>query len=166
MLLVKCWLEANRLSPAADGPGLGWGLPPSGAVVIRSCCRKTWHRVETILASRGRLGCRRVWLPCVVKEGFADARDRKAQNRMCRVRCFYGKYVVEPLERGYGTTLGELAGVGCCCHPCLGAAVVSVRIDGVLHEFSNVEGVVEDTTDIVLNLKSWWSSSIQTTQSL
>ena len=52
---------------------------------------------------------------------------------------FYGKYVVEPLERGYGITLGNsLRRVLLSSLP--GAAVVSVRIDGVLHEFSNVEG--------------------------
>ena len=65
---------------------------------------------------------------------------------------FYGKYVVEPLERGYGITLGNsLRRVLLSSLP--GVAVTSIRIDGVLHEFSTVEGVVEDTTDIVLNLK-------------
>ncbi|NLA58233.1 MAG: DNA-directed RNA polymerase subunit alpha [Firmicutes bacterium] len=65
---------------------------------------------------------------------------------------FYVKYVVEPLERGYGITLGNsLRRVLLSSLP--GAAVTSVRIEGVLHEFSTVEGVVEDTTDIVLNLK-------------
>lgn len=65
---------------------------------------------------------------------------------------FYGKYIVEPLERGYGITLGNsLRRVLLSSLP--GAAVTSIRIDGVLHEFSTVEGVVEDTTDIVLNLK-------------
>ncbi|NLK07761.1 MAG: DNA-directed RNA polymerase subunit alpha [Firmicutes bacterium] len=64
----------------------------------------------------------------------------------------YGKYVVEPLERGYGITLGNsLRRVLLSSLP--GAAVTSIKIDGVLHEFSTVEGVVEDTTDIVLNLK-------------
>ena len=65
---------------------------------------------------------------------------------------FYGKYTVEPLERGYGITLGNsLRRVLLSSLP--GAAVTSIRIDGVLHEFSTVEGVVEDTTDMVLNLK-------------
>jgi DNA-directed RNA polymerase subunit alpha len=65
---------------------------------------------------------------------------------------FYGKYIVEPLERGYGITLGNsFRRVLLSSLP--GAAVTSIRIDGVLHEFSTVEGVVEDTTDIVLNLK-------------
>ncbi|NMB45319.1 MAG: DNA-directed RNA polymerase subunit alpha [Firmicutes bacterium] len=64
----------------------------------------------------------------------------------------YGKYAVEPLERGYGITLGNsLRRVLLSSLP--GAAVTTIRIDGVLHEFSTVEGVVEDTTDIVLNLK-------------
>lgn len=64
----------------------------------------------------------------------------------------YGRFVVEPLERGYGITLGNsLRRILLSSLP--GAAVTSMRIDGVLHEFSTVKGVVEDTTDIVLNLK-------------
>jgi len=64
----------------------------------------------------------------------------------------YGKFVVEPLERGYGITLGNsLRRILLSSLP--GAAVTSVKIDGVLHEFSTVPGVVEDVTDIILNLK-------------
>ncbi|HSH24452.1 MAG TPA: DNA-directed RNA polymerase subunit alpha [Massilibacterium sp.] len=64
----------------------------------------------------------------------------------------YGKFVVEPLERGYGTTLGNsLRRILLSSLP--GAAVTSVHIDGVLHEFSTIEGVVEDVTTIILNLK-------------
>ncbi len=64
----------------------------------------------------------------------------------------YGKFVVEPLERGYGITLGNsLRRVLLSSLP--GAAVSSVKIDGVLHEFSNCPGVVEDVTDIIINLK-------------
>ncbi|HLS88371.1 MAG TPA: DNA-directed RNA polymerase subunit alpha [Sphingobacteriaceae bacterium] len=64
----------------------------------------------------------------------------------------YGRFVVEPLERGYGTTLGNsLRRVLLSSLP--GAAVTSVRIDGVLHEFSTLPGVVEDSTEIILNLK-------------
>lgn len=64
----------------------------------------------------------------------------------------YGKFVVEPLERGYGTTLGSaLRRVLLSSIP--GAALKSVRIEGVLHEFSTIPGVIEDTTDILLNLK-------------
>ncbi len=64
----------------------------------------------------------------------------------------YGKFVLEPLERGYGTTLGNsLRRVLLSSLP--GAAITSVKIDGVLHEFSTITGVVEDVTDIVLNLK-------------
>lgn len=67
----------------------------------------------------------------------------------------YGKFVVEPLERGYGITLGNsLRRILLSSLP--GTAVTSVHIDGVLHEFSTIEGVVEDTVDIVLNLKSFW----------
>ncbi|MBM0067882.1 MULTISPECIES: DNA-directed RNA polymerase subunit alpha [Alkalicoccobacillus] len=64
----------------------------------------------------------------------------------------YGKFVVEPLERGYGTTLGNsLRRILLSSLP--GAAVTAVQIDGVLHEFSTIEGVVEDVTTIILNLK-------------
>ncbi|CAN7596077.1 MULTISPECIES: DNA-directed RNA polymerase subunit alpha [Bacillaceae] len=64
----------------------------------------------------------------------------------------YGKFVVEPLERGYGTTLGNsLRRILLSSLP--GAAVTSIQIDGVLHEFSTIEGVVEDVTSIILNIK-------------
>jgi len=64
----------------------------------------------------------------------------------------YGRFVVEPLERGYGITLGNaLRRVLLSSLP--GAAVTSIKIDGVLHEFSTIPGVYEDTTDLILNLK-------------
>ncbi|CAH2464513.1 MULTISPECIES: DNA-directed RNA polymerase subunit alpha [Bacillus] len=64
----------------------------------------------------------------------------------------YGKFVIEPLERGYGTTLGNsLRRILLSSLP--GAAVTAIQIDGVLHEFSTVEGVVEDVTTMILNLK-------------
>ncbi|GGI18113.1 MULTISPECIES: DNA-directed RNA polymerase subunit alpha [Gottfriedia] len=64
----------------------------------------------------------------------------------------YGKFVIEPLERGYGTTLGNsLRRILLSSLP--GAAVTAIQIDGVLHEFSTVEGVVEDVTTIILNVK-------------
>ncbi|NJP40822.1 DNA-directed RNA polymerase subunit alpha [Oscillospiraceae bacterium HV4-5-C5C] len=64
----------------------------------------------------------------------------------------YGKFVVEPLERGYGMTLGNsLRRVLLSSLP--GAAVTAIRVDGVYHEFSTVEGVIEDMTEIILNIK-------------
>lgn len=64
----------------------------------------------------------------------------------------YGKFVIEPLERGYGTTLGNsLRRILLSSLP--GAAITSVKIEGILHEFSTVPGVVEDVPHIVLNLK-------------
>lgn len=64
----------------------------------------------------------------------------------------YGKFVVEPLERGFGTTLGNsMRRVLLSSLP--GVAATSIRIDGVLHEFSTVEGVKEDVTEIILNIK-------------
>lgn len=65
----------------------------------------------------------------------------------------YGKFVVEPLEKGYGTTLGNsLRRILLSSLP--GTVVTSIKIDGVLHEFSTVPGVVEDVADIILNIKS------------
>ena len=65
---------------------------------------------------------------------------------------FYGKFELEPLERGFGTTLGNaLRRVMLSSLP--GSAISSVKIEGVLHEFQTIEGVVEDVTTIILNLK-------------
>ena len=65
----------------------------------------------------------------------------------------YGKFVVEPLERGYGTTLGNsLRRIMLSSLP--GSAVSQVKIDGVLHEFSSIAGVKEDVTEIIMNVKS------------
>lgn len=64
-----------------------------------------------------------------------------------------GKFVIEPLERGYGTTLGNsLRRVLLSSLP--GVAVVSIKIDGVLHEISTIAGVKEDVCEIVLNVKA------------
>ena len=72
--------------------------------------------------------------------------DKSEDNR-------YSKFVIEPLERGYGITLGNsLRRILLSSLP--GAAITSIKIEGVLHEFSTIPGVVEDTTDIILNLKS------------
>ena len=64
----------------------------------------------------------------------------------------YGRFVVEPLERGYGTTLGNsLRRIMLSSLP--GAAVSQVKIEGVLHEFSSIPGVKEDVTEIIMNIK-------------
>ena len=64
----------------------------------------------------------------------------------------YGKFVIRPLERGFGTTVGNsLRRI--LLSSLQGAAVTSVRIEGVLHEFSSIGGIVEDVTDIILNIK-------------
>ena len=66
----------------------------------------------------------------------------------------YGKFELEPLERGYGITLGNaLRRVMLSSMP--GSAIVAVRIEGVMHEFQAMEGIVEDVTTIVLNLKKF-----------
>ena len=65
----------------------------------------------------------------------------------------YGRFVVEPLERGYGITLGNsLRRIMLSSLP--GAAVSQVKIDGVQHEFSTIHGVKEDVTEIIMNIKS------------
>lgn len=65
----------------------------------------------------------------------------------------FGKFELEPLERGFGTTIGNaLRRVMLSSMP--GSAIVAVKIDGVAHEFQTIEGVVEDVTSIILNLKS------------
>jgi len=64
----------------------------------------------------------------------------------------YGRFVIEPLERGYGITLGNsMRRILLSSLP--GAAVTGIKIDGVLHEFSTIPGVVEDVTEIILNIK-------------
>src|SRR5690554_2943520 len=64
----------------------------------------------------------------------------------------HGKFAVEPLERGFGITLGNsLRRVLLSSLP--GAAVTAIRVEGVLHEFSTVDGLIEDMTDIILNIK-------------
>jgi len=64
----------------------------------------------------------------------------------------YGRFIVEPLERGYGTTLGNaLRRILLSSLP--GAAITNVKFDGALHEFSSLPGVLEDTVEIILNLK-------------
>ncbi len=74
------------------------------------------------------------------------------ENKTAADGSIYGKFVIEPLERGYGTTLGNslrrvlLSSLD-------GSAVTAVRIDGVTHEFTTIPGVVEDVIDVMLNLK-------------
>ena len=64
----------------------------------------------------------------------------------------YGRFTAQPFERGFGTTIGN-ALRRCLLSSIEGAAITAVNIEGVLHEFSSIPGVVEDVTDIILNLK-------------
>src|SRR5690625_1098564 len=81
--------------------------------------------------------------PVLTEEAISDSRSR---------------FVIEPLEPGFGYTLGNsLRRTLLSSIP--GAAVTSIRIDGVLHEFSTVEGVKEDVTEIILNIKELVVSS-------
>ncbi len=73
-------------------------------------------------------------------------------ERDARSNATYGKFVIRPLERGFGTTIGNsLRRI--LLSSLQGASVTSVKIEGVLHEFSSIPGVVEDVTDIILNIK-------------
>ncbi len=88
------------------------------------------------------------------KEGYCMIEMEKPRVECIEMReeAHYGKFVVEPLERGYGTTLGNsLRRILLSSLP--GAAVNSIKIDGVLHEFSVIPGVKEDVTELVLNIK-------------
>lgn len=79
-------------------------------------------------------------------------RPRRIEIEGDAENAFYGKFVAEPLERGFGLTIGN--GLRRILLSSLqGAAITSIRIDGVMHEFSTVPGVVEDVTEIVLNFK-------------
>lgn len=81
-----------------------------------------------------------------------DIETPKIECVDCNENGTYGKYVVEPLERGYGTTLGNsLRRILLSSLP--GVATTSIKIDGVLHEFSTIKGVKEDVTEIILNIK-------------
>jgi DNA-directed RNA polymerase subunit alpha len=87
-----------------------------------------------------------------LKEGVTLTETEKPRIECEKREETYGKFIIEPLERGYGITLGNaLRRVLLSSLP--GAAVTSMRIDGVLHEFSSIPGVVEDTIEIMLNLK-------------
>lgn len=77
---------------------------------------------------------------------------KKLQYDPKKVSDTYGKFTAEPLERGFGTTLGN-ALRRVLLSSLEGSAITSVKINGVLHEFSSIAGVVEDTTDLILNLK-------------
>ena len=77
---------------------------------------------------------------------------KKLQYDPKKITDTYGKFVAEPLERGFGTTLGNsLRRV--LLSSLEGSAVTAIKISGVQHEFSSIPGVVEDTTDLILNLK-------------
>jgi DNA-directed RNA polymerase subunit alpha len=91
--------------------------------------------MEEIIASN--------WRSLIKPKGVE--RDRKSNET-------YGKFVIRPLERGFGITLGN-ALRRILLSSLQGTAITSVKIDGVLHEFSSIPGVVDDVTDIILNLK-------------
>ena len=88
----------------------------------------------------------------ILKEGFNFNKPKITIEELSPDKRF-GRFVVEPLERGYGTTLGNsLRRIMLSSLP--GAAVSRVKIDGVLHEFSPIPGVKEDVSEIIMNLKS------------
>src|SRR5436853_7861445 len=82
--------------------------------------------------------------------GFQKPKRLASESETATSR--YSKFYAQPFERGFGTTIGN------CLRRALlssieGAAITAVKIEGVLHEFSSIQGVVEDATDIILNLK-------------
>lgn len=86
-----------------------------------------------------------VWKEMIKPKALEIDRDTLTAN--------YGKFVAKPLERGYGTTIGNsLRRI--LLSSLQGAAITAVKIEGVLHEFSTINGVTEDVADIILNLKS------------
>lgn len=88
----------------------------------------------------------------VVASNWRSLIKARQVERDSRSNNTYGKFVVRPLERGFGDTLGNsLRRV--LLSSLQGAAITTVKIEGVLHEFSSIPGVVEDVTDIILNLK-------------
>lgn len=91
--------------------------------------------------------------PTLVRRSWSELiRPRRMEVDEATHTPFYGKFVCEPLERGFGITLGNsLRRV--LLSSLQGAAITSVKIDGVLHEFSTIPGVKEDVTDLILNLK-------------
>ena len=88
----------------------------------------------------------KVSLRDLIKPKRVEVEDKASDDR-------YGKFIAEPLERGYGLTLGNsLRRI--LLSSLQGAAITSIKVDGVMHEFSTIPGVVEDVTEIVLNLKN------------
>ena len=84
--------------------------------------------------------------------GVTSSNRRRLNSTKRKLTPTYGRFVAEPLERGYGITIGNaLRRVLLSSLP--GYAITAVRIKGVLHEFSTIPGVKEDVTDIILNLK-------------
>ena len=79
-------------------------------------------------------------------------RPKRLEVEQGTLTATYGKFFAQPFERGYGTTIGN-ALRRILLSSIEGAAITGVKIDGVLHEFSSIPGIVEDTTDIILNLK-------------
>ena len=89
----------------------------------------------------------------MLKRNWRDLiRPRGIQVEQETLTEFYGKFTCEPLERGYGITLGNsLRRI--LLSSLQGAAITAIKVDGALHEFTTVGDVVEDVTDIILNLK-------------
>src|SRR3979411_3095355 len=90
--------------------------------------------------------------PQVARNWHEMIRPRALESEEDTLTEFYGRFTCEPLERGYGITLGNsLRRV--LLSSLQGAAATAIRVDGALHEFTTIGDVVEDVTDIILNLK-------------
>jgi DNA-directed RNA polymerase subunit alpha len=79
-------------------------------------------------------------------------KPKRIETERSSLKDVYGRFVAEPFERGFGVTIGH-ALRRVLLSSLTGAAVTTVKIQGVYHEFSTVPGVLEDTTEIILNIK-------------
>jgi len=125
------------------------GQPPARYILFFGCAQERLQAGNAITTTAAALG-----LSLLYKEGLSVVKiiEPKIETEELKSDGTYGRFVVEPLDRGFGTTLGNsLRRVLLSSLP--GVAVTSIKIDGVQHEFSTIEGVKEDVTEIVLNIK-------------
>jgi DNA-directed RNA polymerase subunit alpha len=122
--------------------------PPMNEQLIVECIRSSASRLPTFISLSVRRGRARRNVEDV--EGLSETKAVGGRTETLTDK--YGKFSAQPFERGWGTTVGNslrralLSSIE-------GAAITAVKIEGVLHEFSPIPGVVEDATDIILNLK-------------
>src|SRR6187551_3138555 len=142
----------SRQCEPGNGSVLGKGLPtpflaPVGPQPYRPAAggrRRTLAGLEAGAAGPWRKDMTMLW------RGFQRPKRLEFERETLTDR--FGRFYAQPFERGFGTTVGN-AMRRVLLSSIEGAAVTAVKIEGVLHEFSPIQGVVEDATDIILNLK-------------